>query len=31
MFDNIEKHRDIIKMATSTMDTGYEVVGYSTR
>lgn len=30
MFDNIEKHRDIIKMATSTMDTGYEVVGYST-
>ena len=30
MFDNIEKHRDIIKMASSTMDTGYAIEGYST-
>lgn len=30
MFDNIEEYRDIIKMASSTMDTGYEKQGYST-
>lgn len=30
MFDNIEKYRNIIKMASSTMDTGYEEEGYST-
>jgi len=30
MFDHIEKHRDIIKMASSTMDTGYAIEGYST-
>lgn len=30
MFDNIEEYRDIIKMASSTMDAGYEKQGYST-
>ena len=30
MFDNIEKHRDIIKIASSTMDTGYAIESYST-
>lgn len=30
MFDHIEKHRDIIKMASSPMDTGYAIEGYST-
>lgn len=30
MFDNIEKHQTILKMASSTMDTGYEAQGYTT-
>ena len=30
MFDNIDKYRNDIKMATSTMDTGYAEEGYST-
>ena len=30
MFKNIEEYRNVIKMAASTMDTGYEEVGYST-
>ena len=30
MFDNIDKYRNDIKMATSTMDTGYAAEGYTT-
>ena len=30
MSDNINKYQDVIKMASSTTDTGYEEIGYST-
>ena len=30
MFNNIKKYRNTVKMASSTMDTGYEAQGYAT-